>query len=128
VTATSTATVGGRDLVVTTTGGSTATLTSAFSVTTPPLTAQSLAVTSIKVNQTMTTRLTGTGFATGTTIVIGPTPLGLRISTLTFIDSNTLELTFVASSTARVGARDLTLTNPDGTTVTLSSAISVVSP
>jgi hypothetical protein len=134
--ASSTATLGGRDLVVTTASGATATLAHAFDVlaatVTPPaaetLSAQSLAVTSLAVGQTMTTRLTGTGFSSGTTFVVGPSALGVTIVTKTWIDSHTWELTLRASSTARIGGRDLTLTNPDGATVTLASALTVVAP
>ena len=137
VVATATATVGGRDLVVTGADGSSVTLGAAVSVTAPVpppvlapelLTLNSLSVNTIKVNQTITTRLNGSGFVSGTTIGIGPSAFGLRVSAQTLIDSRTIEVTLVTTATAKVGGRDFTLTNPDGSTFALAAAIAVVAP
>ncbi len=129
IVATDTATVGSHDLVITA-GTASATLTQGVAVTAKPvvLTVQGLANTTIKQGQTLTTTLTGTGFTSSTVIVIGPSALGLRISTQTFVNDTSLQLTFVASSTAKIGARDFTLSNPDGSTVTRSAALTVTAP
>ena len=110
------ATVGARDITVTNPDGGTGTGTGIFTVNssvtgvsaTPSLSNRGATGQSIAIN--------GTGFAIGATVAFSGS--GITINSTTFDSSTQVTVNITIAGSAATGARDVTLTNPDGSSVT----------
>ncbi|MBN2361037.1 MAG: S8 family serine peptidase [Deltaproteobacteria bacterium] len=65
----------------------------------------------IAPNQRLTVAVSGAGFATGAAIDFGA---GIALQSLTFVSDTALSAAIKASNKAALGPRDVTVTNPDG--------------
>src|SRR5437879_3388488 len=130
ITISSTATVGARNLAVTNPDNQTGTLTNGFTVTTsgpppPP------AVTSVNPNSGAQGQslpsvvITGSNFQSGATCGFGA---GITVNSCAFNSATQLTANITISSTATVGTRNVTVTNPDNQTGTLTNGFSVTAP
>ena len=117
------ASLGGRDITVTTSGGGSATMTAGFTVVAP------VAVSSVTPNQgavgaTVPVTVNGSGFVTGATLSVGT---GISVSSLTVVSATSITATLTIASGAAAGSRGVTVTNPGGGSATLSGGFTVVS-
>src|SRR6266436_2018015 len=130
ITISSTATVGTRNVAVTNPDSQTGTLTNGFTVTTsgpppPP------AVTSVNPNSGAQGQslpsvvITGSNFQSGATCNFGA---GITVNSCTFNSATQLTASITISSTATLGTRNVTVTNPDNQTGTLTNGFSVTAP
>src|SRR5205823_7990155 len=65
----------------------------------------------------LTVTVTGTNFQAGASAAVGA---GITVSSTTMVSSTQLSVALVIGATAAMGARDVTVTNPDGQTVVLA--------
>jgi hypothetical protein len=90
------------------------------------LTVSSLSPNQFRRSVTYSVQITGTGFVSGTKLKFvngtGPAPL---LSNVKVVSGTTITATVTVSSDAKNSVWDLLLTNPDGTTATLSRAATV---
>ena len=122
------AALGPRDVTVTNpAGGGSGTCTGCFTVTstsgTPP-TVTSVSPSSLpraSVGKTVT--VTGTGFVSGATVVFSGTYV--QVNSVTFVNSTTLTLNITVHGVAAVGARNVTVTNPGGSSGTCTGCFTV---
>jgi hypothetical protein len=123
LTVTSGAATGARDLTVTNADGGTGTKTGALTVNAGP-TVTSLAPNSLGQGATnATVVVTGTNFVATPTVTFSGA--GVTASSVTRDSATQLTLTVTVTSGAATGARDITVTNPDGGVVTKSGAFTV---
>ncbi len=112
-TITATAGLTARTVSVTAPGGTSNTVT--FTVVTPPVpTLTSVAPATGVRGTAVPVTLTGSNFtATGTTVAVSGT--GVTVGAITVVNSTTITTTFTFSATAAMGARNVTVTTPGGT-------------
>jgi hypothetical protein len=117
------AALGARSVTVTNPDGGTGTLAAGFTVAslgpasvTPPQGVQAA---------TVPVTLTGTSFATGATLSLSGT--GITVSNVVVSPPTQLTATLTIASGATLGARSVTITNPDGGTGTLATGFTVTS-
>src|SRR5882762_10171141 len=130
ITISSTATLGTRNVTVTNPDSQTGTLTNGFSVTTggppPPPTVTSVNPNSGAQGQSLpSVIITGSNFQSGATCSFG---VGITVNSCTFNSATQLTASITISSTATLGARNVTVTNPDNQTSTLTNGFSVTAP
>lgn len=118
-----TATAGVRDVTVTTPVAGASTCTGCLRVTPAPVTTR----TSTSLGTGATERevtVTGTGFAAGAVPKFtGST--GVAVVSSQFVSATSLKVTLTVSQTARTGAYDVRVTNPDGGTALCTGCFSV---
>jgi hypothetical protein len=76
--------------------------------------------------RTRTVTVKGTGFAAGVTAAFDGN--GLTAGTVTRTDASTLTISTSIAANAMAGGRSVTVTNPDGGTVSLANALTLTSP
>src|SRR5437667_9128326 len=69
--------------------------------------------------------VTGTNFQAGASAAFGA---GITVSSTTVVSSTQLSVALVIGATAAMGARDVTVTNPNGQTVVLAGGFAVAPP
>jgi hypothetical protein len=69
-----------------------------------------------------TIRLTGTGFADGALVDLGP---GMTVVSTTWVSATIVDVVVDVAGTAAIGPRTITLTNPDGTSASTASGLTV---
>ncbi len=126
----SAATLGSRNITVTNPDTQFSTLSNSFTVTTggppPPPSLTSVNPTSGAQGQTLTgVILTGSNFQSGATCGFGA---GITVNSCTFNSATQLTANITIGSTATLGSRNVTVTNPDTQFSTLSNAFSVTTP
>src|SRR6185437_15192671 len=121
-----TAILGARNVTVTNPDTQSSTLSNGFSVTmagAPPPTLSSVNPNSGAQGQNLTgVILTGINFQSGATCMFGA---GITVNSCTFNSATQLTANITISATATLGARDVTVTNPDTQSSTLSNGFSV---
>jgi len=75
--------------------------------------------------QSLTVRILGTNFAATPTVSFSGT--GITVGAVTFVSSTEVDVPITISATATVGARNVTVTNPNGQSGTCSGCFTVVS-
>src|SRR5881296_3284392 len=73
----------------------------------------------------LTVTVTGTSFQAGASAAFGA---GITVTSTTVVSSTQLSVALVIGATAAMGARDVTVTNPDGQTVVLAGGFAVTPP
>src|SRR5207247_1835953 len=73
----------------------------------------------------LTVTVTGTNFQAGASAAFGA---GITVSSTTVVSSTQLSVALVIGATAAMGARDVTVTNPDGQPVVLTGGFAVAPP
>jgi len=126
----STAAVGTRNVTVTNPDSQTGTLPNGFTVTTggppPPPTVSSVNPNSGAQGQSLpSVMITGSNFQSGATCSFGA---GITVNSCAFNSATQLTANITISSTATLGTRNVTVTNPDNQTSTLSNGFSVTAP
>jgi hypothetical protein len=114
---------GARNVIVTNSGGGSATLTAGFTVVTA-MTVSSVTPTQGAQGATVPVTITGSGFAAGATLSVGA---GITVSNVSVGSATQLTATLAIASGATLGARDVTITNSGGGNVTLTGGFTVVS-
>jgi hypothetical protein len=130
ITISSTAATGTRNVTVTNPDSQTATLTNGFTVTTsgppPPPSVSSVNPNSGAQGQSLpSVIITGGSFQSGATCSFGA---GITVNSCTFNSATQLTANISISSTATLGTRNVTVTNPDNQTGTLTNGFSVTAP
>jgi hypothetical protein len=130
ITISSTAATGTRNVTVTNPDSQTATLTNGFTVTTsgppPPPSVSSVNPNSGAQGQSLpSVIITGGSFQSGATCSFGA---GITVNSCTFNSATQLTANISISSTTTVGTRNVTVTNPDNQTGTLTNGFSVTTP
>jgi hypothetical protein len=122
----STASVGSRNVTVTNADSQSGTLTNGFTVASigppPPPTLSSVNPSSGGQGQNLSATLTGSNFQSGASCTFGA---GITVNSCSFNSASQLTASITISSTATLGSRNITVTNPDGQSGTLSNAFSV---
>jgi hypothetical protein len=109
-TSTSTTALGARNISVTTFGGTSGSV--AYTVTGPVLTAIAPSTGALATSVPVT--LSGTGLTGATAITLSGT--GITINSFSAVNDTTVTATFVINATAALGARNVFVTTPNGTT------------
>src|SRR5437773_400457 len=130
ITISSTATVGTRNVAVTNPDSQTGILTNGFTVTTagppPPPSVSSVNPNSGAQGQNLpSVAITGSNFQSGAACSFGA---GITVNSCTFNSATQLTASITISSAAAVGSRNVTVTNPDNQTGTLTNGFSVSAP
>src|SRR5216117_1459649 len=73
----------------------------------------------------LTVTVTGTSFQAGASAAFGA---GITVTSTTVVSSTQLSVALVIGATAAMGARDVTVTNPDGQSVVLTGGFAVTPP
>src|SRR5216117_1934756 len=73
----------------------------------------------------LTVTVTGTNFQAGASAAFGA---GITVTSTTVVSSTQLSVALVIGATAAMGARDVTVTNPDGQSVVLTGGFTVTPP
>src|SRR5205085_1182395 len=125
-----TAATGPRDVTVTNPAGQKATLASAFTVVTggppPAPTITAVNPSSGALGQNISSVIiSGTNFQTGATCGFGP---GITVNSCAFNSGTQFTANIAITASAALGARNVTVTNPDGQSATLTNAFSVNAP
>jgi hypothetical protein len=121
VTVAPTATPGTRDVTLTVPGQAALSLAGAFGVT-APLAVTGVTPTSMKrggVAQTLT--INGSGLVSGARVTISGN--GMSVGTVHFVSGSQLTVPLTITTRANVGNRTVTVTNPNGTKVTATLAV-----
>ena len=122
ITIPTTATTGATSVTVTNVDGGSATGAGAFTINpVPTVTAASPNTADIGATGYNLT-ITGTSFESGATASFGT---GVTVNSTTFVSSTQLTVNISIPTGATTGAKTLTVTNPDGTKATKSSALTV---
>jgi hypothetical protein len=126
----STATTGTRDITATNPGGQSGILTNGFTVTAPapppPPTVNSLNPNSGTQGQTLSSVvIAGANFQTGATCSFAA---GITVNSCAFNSGTQLTANIAITASAALGARNVTVTNSDGQSATLTNAFSVNAP
>jgi len=123
ITVTPTATLGARDVTVTNPGGATATVTSGLTVT-PAVTLTALTPSSLLQGATsQLVTIAGSGFLSPPALSFSGT--GVTVDFVSWNSATQLTASVTVAPTATPGARDVTVTNPGGTTATLTNGFTV---
>jgi hypothetical protein len=127
ITISSTASLGSRNVTVTNPDTQSSTLSNSFTVTMaapppPPPTLSSVNPNSGAQGQNLSIILTGSSFQSGATCIFGA---GITVNSCTFNSATQLTASITISSIAALGSRNVTVTNPDTQSSTLSNAFSV---
>jgi hypothetical protein len=123
ITVSSTATLGYRNVTVTGPGGGTSTLTNGFRVVVAP-TISSISPTSIRRTSFLATiTINGTNFQSGARATFSGS--GLTVWSTSVNSSTRITVTLLVSSSAATGARNVTVTNPDGGSVTRTGGLTI---
>jgi len=122
VTVASTATPGARDVTVKLPSGASATLTNGFNVNGPPV-VTGVSPSSVPEGGTAQIAVSGSNFVNGARVTVSGT--GVTVGTVTYNSSTSLTATVTVSATANPTARNVTVTNPDGRSGTLSGSLTV---
>ena len=117
------ASTGARDLTVTNLDGGASTGLGAFTVNAAPVITSVIPSAVAQGASGQTVVITGTGFISGAGLAISGT--GISISSVVFNSSTRLTATIDVVNGASVGARDVTVTNPDGGLATSAGALAV---
>ncbi len=130
ITVSSTATVGTRNVTVTNPDSQTGTLPNGFAVTTsgppPPPSVSSVNPNSGAQGQSLPSVIvTGSNFQSGASCNFGA---GITVNSCTFNSVTQLTANIAISSTATLGTRNVTVTNPDNQSNTLTNGFSVTVP
>jgi hypothetical protein len=128
ITISSTATVGSRNVTVTNPDTQTGTLPNGFTVTAsaPPPSVSSVNPNSGTQGQNLpSVIITGSNFQSGATCSFGA---GITVNSCAFNSATQLTANISISSTATVASRNVTVTNPDTQTGTLTNGFSVTTP
>jgi hypothetical protein len=130
ITISSTATLGTRNVTVTNPDSQTGTLPNGFTVTTggplPPPSLSSVNPNSGAQGQSLTSVvLTGSSFQNGATCSFSA---GITVNSCTFNSATQLTASITISSTATLGTRNVTVTNPDNQSSNLPNGFSVTPP
>jgi PKD repeat protein len=115
------AAVGPRDVTITNPDAQSGTLSGAFTVTLPPQ-VTSVTPNSAAQGQTLNVVVQGNNFQPGAACSFGG---GITANACTFNSSTQITATLSIGATAFLGARDVTITNPDTKSGTLSGGFSV---
>lgn len=107
----SSATLGARNVTVTTSGGTTAAQT--FTVNPPAPTLTSVSPPSGTQGTTVVVTLTGTNFVAGATVAVSGT--GVTVSNVTVVSGTSITATFTIASDATTGGRNVTVATAGGT-------------
>lgn len=110
---------------VTNLDGGTAVLANAFEVTLGSPTVTAVSPETISQAASTTLQITGTAFAPGMTVTL-PNANGVTVTETTRQSNTTAAVKVTASDVAKLGSRDLTVTNTDGQTGTCPSCFVVV--
>lgn len=122
------ASVGNRTVYITNPDGQLDTLVGGLAVTSSP-TLTAVVPDSIRRGETRSVLITGNHFKNGTGVALSFSPSGISFSGGTFSsDSTRWNATIVVDGGASTGYRSITMTNGDGGTATLASAIRVYVP
>jgi YVTN family beta-propeller protein len=108
-----------------------ATLSNAFTVQVLPQPAPQIsgvAPTVLNRGWVMQMTVTGENFVDGCRATVSPAGRGTAVSSVQFVDSQTLVLTMSMNANARLGLYSLTITNPDNQAATLPDAFTVQVP
>src|SRR5207253_7059384 len=124
ITISASATVGARNVTVTNPNGQSGTCSGCFTVVVsagpnptsvvPPNGTQ---------GQSLTVRILGTNFARTPTVSFSGT--GITVGAVTFVSSTEVDVPITISATATVGARNVTVTNPNGQSGTCTGCFTV---
>jgi hypothetical protein len=123
----SSATAGTRTVTVTNLDGGSDTLEGAFTVNSAP-TIESVSPSSRgqgASNQTITVK--GKNFLSGTGLAVTFSGTGITVNSTSFVSSTVVTANVTIASNATAGSRNVTVTNPDTTSVTSSFAFAVTS-
>ena len=117
-----TATLGARNVTVTTAAGATNAVT--FTVVAPaaPTLTSISPATEVRGTSVIVT-LTGTNFVTGTTVVITPAATGVTVSGVTVASLTQITATITSTTAATIGSINVGVTSPGGASNTLPFAI-----
>jgi hypothetical protein len=96
-----------------------------LSIPVPPPTMLSLSPGAGMQTQSVDVDLTGSGFQSGATLALSGT--GVTVTDVAFVSPTSMKAKMNVSLTATPGGRDLTVTNPDRQSATLSGAFTVMS-
>ena len=96
-----------------------------LSIPVPPPSMLSLSPGAGMQTQSVDVDLTGSGFQSGATLALSGT--GVTVTDVAFVSPTSMKAKMNVSLTATPGGRDLTVTNPDGQSATLSGAFTVMS-
>ncbi|MDH3590311.1 MAG: Ig-like domain-containing protein, partial [Planctomycetota bacterium] len=122
------ATIGARDITVTPGTGSAQTYKGVARIIPAPPTVLAFDPVTLAQNaSSISATVTGTGFRSGTTL--DASGEGITISNVSVVSAETITATFAATKTAKLGARDLTVTfstGDGGASATLKAAFQVV--
>jgi hypothetical protein len=91
----------------------------------PPPSMLSLSPGAAMQTQSVDVDLTGSGFQSGATLALSGT--GVTVTDVQFVSATEMKAKMNVSLTATPGGRDLSVTNPDGQSATLSGAFTVMS-
>jgi prepilin-type N-terminal cleavage/methylation domain-containing protein len=120
------ATAGAYDITVVNADGGIGTLSGGFTVNAAP-TVTSLSPSSQAQNTSNhTITVNGSGFVSGASVSFSGS--GITVNSTTFNTSSKITLSVSVSSSATTGARNVTVTNPDGGSYTLTNGFTVISP
>ena len=108
----------------------TATFSDGTSAQATALTTAAVAVSAVTPKQgsrgaTVPVTIDGSGFASGATVSAGA---GITVSNVAFVSASRLTATFAIDSAASLGARDVSVTNPNGNGASLAGGFSVTVP
>jgi hypothetical protein len=120
------AALGARDVTVTNPGALSATLLGGFTVTAAPLAPVVSALSPNVFGLTSTnvaTTITGANFVSGATVTVSGT--GVTVAGVAFASATSLRANVSVTSAAALGARNVTVRNPDGTTGTCTGCLTV---
>ncbi len=120
------ATAGAYDITVVNADGGVGTLSGGFTVNAAP-TITSLSPGSQAQNTSNHTIIVnGSGFVSGASVSFSGS--GITVNSTTFNNASKITLSVSVSSSAATGARNVTVTNPDGGSYTLTNGFTVISP
>lgn len=125
---TSNATLGAYTLTVRNPDAQSAALSNAFTVAILPVPAPVVTGVSPKFlnrGTVMQMTVTGSNFVSGCRGAVSPSGRGTVVSSVQFVDAQTLVLTMTMTANARLGLYSLTITNPDNQASTLPDAFTV---
>ncbi|HEY6838084.1 MAG TPA: Ig-like domain repeat protein, partial [Geobacteraceae bacterium] len=124
ITVASNATTGLGTVTVTNPDGSSATA-SVFTVNAGPTVTSTSPTSMTQGTGPTTVTITGTGFQSGATVAFSGT--GITLGSVTYVNATTLTVPVTVAAGATVGARNVTVTNPDAGTGTGTGVFSVTS-
>ncbi len=125
ITISGSATTGARNVTLTNGDGSSATGTNVFTVNAAP-TVTSTSPSSLDQGATgQNVSIVGTGFDSGASLAASFSGTGITVNSTTFVDSSHVTANITISGSATTGARNVTLTNGDGSSATGTGVFTV---